>query len=352
MNTEEKEYSHESPEYKAYISSPEWQLKRKEAIAYHGEACKSCHKVPRNKSVDIHHLSYTNFTNENVKTELVPLCRTCHTAVHRQFKLNNSLNKTLRDFTNEYIATRNASTGTNGYTVIELPTYHGLGQKTGSSKKYNRSVKTNFTKTELASFSNHFLGSNHPVLQTYLDIASSFQEDEQRAYFSVRKKGANDRAKVFEIWEGPDDGPFKIKSSAIQKILEFINSSNYDPTVKPTFIAKSTFAGYNKNKVKPAGKITREQVSRYVQTQNYKDATLVSILECLIKNMDEKNSNTYISWNQISKQTRIPLASLYACLRRHSKEFSQIWDGYAKRIFKDPVYKKHYCLSKRMKQIL
>ena len=64
--------------YNEYMASEQWAEKRKEAFKHHGSFCHLC---KTRKRLQIHHLSYKNLGDEPMK-DLVPLCKTCHSAVH------------------------------------------------------------------------------------------------------------------------------------------------------------------------------------------------------------------------------------------------------------------------------
>lgn len=77
-------------EYVVYINSREWQLKRKEAFAFHGKMCHNCGAV---QLLEVHHLHYRNLFNEKME-DLRILCVGCHKIVHRKkFKVTKVLNE-------------------------------------------------------------------------------------------------------------------------------------------------------------------------------------------------------------------------------------------------------------------
>jgi hypothetical protein len=71
-------------EYAQYIASPEWQEKRKEALALSDNRCFNC-GMPRwlasivyDQDLHVHHLNYQNVGNEQAEEDLQVLCRRCH----------------------------------------------------------------------------------------------------------------------------------------------------------------------------------------------------------------------------------------------------------------------------------
>ena len=65
--------------YDAYLSSPEWQEKRRQVIALCGNKCQACGANPVQH---VHHLNYQNLGNEPL-SELAGVCESCHRAMHR-----------------------------------------------------------------------------------------------------------------------------------------------------------------------------------------------------------------------------------------------------------------------------
>lgn len=65
--------------YEEYLQSNLWQKKRADCIAYHGNKCNNCGAIG---VLDIHHLHYETLGAENPKTDLIPLCRSCHQKIH------------------------------------------------------------------------------------------------------------------------------------------------------------------------------------------------------------------------------------------------------------------------------
>lgn len=66
-------------EYQEYLNSEHWKRMRKECFARYGTKCAVC-KNP-SVPVDVHHLNYRNILDVKV-SDLRPLCRRCHEAMH------------------------------------------------------------------------------------------------------------------------------------------------------------------------------------------------------------------------------------------------------------------------------
>ena len=64
-----------SVEHQKYLRSPEWRLKRLEALENAKDRCQVCNSPFH---LDVHHRTYENWGNENAK-DLTVLCRSCHT---------------------------------------------------------------------------------------------------------------------------------------------------------------------------------------------------------------------------------------------------------------------------------
>lgn len=70
--------------YEDYMSSEEWQEKRRKCFLYHGNTCKDCKKKP---ATDIHHRHYDSLGDECHINDLVPLCSACHEYRHERNSL-------------------------------------------------------------------------------------------------------------------------------------------------------------------------------------------------------------------------------------------------------------------------
>ena len=69
-----------SSAYQEYMQSPEWQSKRSNRLKIDNYQCQKC---GRPMDLEVHHLTYDNFGNENVYTDLITLCKSCHGDVER-----------------------------------------------------------------------------------------------------------------------------------------------------------------------------------------------------------------------------------------------------------------------------
>ena len=64
---------------KAYLSSNKWNTIRKSILKRDAYTCQGC--LATDTPLEVHHLSYSNFTKEN-QEDLVSLCRKCHQRQH------------------------------------------------------------------------------------------------------------------------------------------------------------------------------------------------------------------------------------------------------------------------------
>lgn len=72
-------------QYHEYLLSKTWKEIRRKVFKYHGKNCKSC---DGNIGIDVHHRTYERVGgNENIKDDLIPLCRKCHDNVHQIVKV-------------------------------------------------------------------------------------------------------------------------------------------------------------------------------------------------------------------------------------------------------------------------
>lgn len=65
--------------YIEYINSKEWKETRKRFLEILGKKCSGC---KREKSVQLHHLTYVRLGRELLE-DVLPLCVRCHKKVHR-----------------------------------------------------------------------------------------------------------------------------------------------------------------------------------------------------------------------------------------------------------------------------
>ena len=67
-----------SPQYHAYLASPEWRQRREQALWRAGHRCQTCNS---SDTLDVHHRTYARFRNEDPE-DLTVLCRSCHEKFH------------------------------------------------------------------------------------------------------------------------------------------------------------------------------------------------------------------------------------------------------------------------------
>lgn len=76
-NIEEDEPLTKEQDYKSYISSKEWRLKRAQALARSKYLCERCGLSKWSSKLEVHHKSYENFKHEPLD-DLEVLCSACH----------------------------------------------------------------------------------------------------------------------------------------------------------------------------------------------------------------------------------------------------------------------------------
>lgn len=69
--------------YSVYLQSPEWQKKRTERLKIDNFKCAVC---GRPMDLQVHHLNYDNVGHENIYTDLITLCKYCHTDIENEKK--------------------------------------------------------------------------------------------------------------------------------------------------------------------------------------------------------------------------------------------------------------------------
>ena len=73
-------------EYRKYLKSKEWELKKIELFKTKPNRCEECSNT---NNIEVHHKTYENIMNEKL-SDLQVLCRGCHMAKHNiktQFQL-------------------------------------------------------------------------------------------------------------------------------------------------------------------------------------------------------------------------------------------------------------------------
>ena len=65
-------------EYDDYISSPAWKAKRIDRLILDNDRCVVCKHDGSVYRLEVHHVHYENFGNENVTYDLMTVCSQCH----------------------------------------------------------------------------------------------------------------------------------------------------------------------------------------------------------------------------------------------------------------------------------
>lgn len=67
--------------YRKYIASDAWREKAEARKEFDGHKCALCGKT---EGLQVHHIHYRTFMNENVEQDLITLCKDCHNDVHEE----------------------------------------------------------------------------------------------------------------------------------------------------------------------------------------------------------------------------------------------------------------------------
>ncbi len=71
-------------EYKRYLRTETWKHKKQEREKIDHHVCQICGSSgTRLNPLEIHHLSYRHIGNENIYTDLVTVCNSCHKGIHK-----------------------------------------------------------------------------------------------------------------------------------------------------------------------------------------------------------------------------------------------------------------------------
>lgn len=73
-----------------YYSSPTWAKKRSERLKLDGFKCALCGFT---RALEVHHINYERFGDEDVSRDLITLCKKCHNEIEAQKKAANPLIK-------------------------------------------------------------------------------------------------------------------------------------------------------------------------------------------------------------------------------------------------------------------
>lgn len=81
-------------EYLAYLNTPLWKDKGRQRIEIDNWTCQYCGSELQsfdgpNHTPNIHHLHYRNLGNEDIKKDLVSLCKYCHLSLHEKYSLTD-----------------------------------------------------------------------------------------------------------------------------------------------------------------------------------------------------------------------------------------------------------------------
>lgn len=69
--------------YDRYVRSPEWAEKKRQRLEIDGRRCVMCGRGESETGLQVHHISYQNLGAEDVMTDLVTVCGSCHRKLHR-----------------------------------------------------------------------------------------------------------------------------------------------------------------------------------------------------------------------------------------------------------------------------
>ena len=69
--------------YTQYLQSPEWAAKKAERLQIDGGRCVMCGRsVDHVRTMNTHHITYCRLGDEDVYTDLVTVCGSCHKKLH------------------------------------------------------------------------------------------------------------------------------------------------------------------------------------------------------------------------------------------------------------------------------
>lgn len=79
-------------EYRDYLKTDAWRATRMLRLAIDNYTCQVCEanllpNILKPDIAHIHHMHYRNLGHEDVKNDLVSLCKHCHTSMHEKFSI-------------------------------------------------------------------------------------------------------------------------------------------------------------------------------------------------------------------------------------------------------------------------
>lgn len=90
-------------DYVKYIGSPAWDARKRAYYANHHAICRTC--GADEKEIHLHHRTYARLFDE-ADADLMPLCKTCHTALHLVHK---TLAMTVEEATDLWVSVTNGT---------------------------------------------------------------------------------------------------------------------------------------------------------------------------------------------------------------------------------------------------
>ena len=70
--------------YEEYLKSDEWKAKAEARKQIDNNRCVMCESMGTNfNKLNCHHISYRNIFHEDIETDLVTVCDSCHKAIHK-----------------------------------------------------------------------------------------------------------------------------------------------------------------------------------------------------------------------------------------------------------------------------
>lgn len=72
--------------YEEYLKSKQWRQKKLNRLAFDNWSCGFCHKPIRDGDrYETHHVKYNRLGHENIETDIISLCPTCHQDFHNSW---------------------------------------------------------------------------------------------------------------------------------------------------------------------------------------------------------------------------------------------------------------------------
>jgi len=106
----------DSPEYRAYLDSPQWRAKRHRILSVRGHRCEVCRHGDR---LSMHHLTYARLYDE-LDSDLLVVCESCHAAMHNRWNVVKAIGAKQHELYIRQCVEQHNAMGPRQYRKVEM----------------------------------------------------------------------------------------------------------------------------------------------------------------------------------------------------------------------------------------